>query len=445
MNSLFRQLARYRRFDISGSISGTVLVNFGSAGLTALSSIAFARILGITNFGLYVYVVSAIGLVGSLAALGLPTLITREVAAWAAMGEWRRFNGMIRFSILATAISSVLFGVLMLVFSRFLGRITATPGFFTALALGVGIMVIQSVDLASASALQGMHVVARSLVPQGIVLPACLILYALSVHGLHKPLDAVHLLAVQLMVGVLLDIYQLASLARWRPRASIGLGREIHAVTWLRNALPFLGNGILFIINTQADTLLLGYFRGGGSSGIYQVGTRGAQLVVLSLGAIATAMQPRIAALHVSGNHRGIARVVTHMSRLAFLVAMVGAVFLLVFGSPLIRLLFGPGFVAAASVLSILVLARLVNAGTGSLGPYLAMTGKERLLMKGLAVEGAANILLNILLIPRWGLNGSAFATGTSMSVVDVALAFYVYRRWGIDTSILGVGKSSAS
>ena len=442
MTLLFRQLARLRRFDASGSISGTVLVNFGSASLTALSSVVFARRLGIGDFGLYVYVVSVMGLVGSIAALGLPTLITRNIAAWAATADWRRFNGMMRFGVLATLASALLFGVILLGCSVFMGKIRATPGFSAAIWLGVGIMVVQCVDVAVAGILQGMHVVARSLIPQAIIVPICLILFVMLMWALHRPVDAVKLLAVQLGTGVGLEIYQLASLGWRRPAESIGGGLEINWSGWLRNALPFLGNGILFVVNTQADTLLLGYFKGSESAGIYQVGTRGAQLVVLCLGAIATAMQPRLAGLHVSGDQRAISRIVTSMTRLAFVVAAVGAAFLFAFGKLLIHDLFGPGFIPAVSVLFILVLARLVNASVGSLGPYLAMTGKETLMLKGLAGEAGLNIILNILLIPHWGLNGSAFATGISMSVVNLSQAFYVYRRWGVDTSFIGIRKS---
>jgi O-antigen/teichoic acid export membrane protein len=169
MNFLARQLARFRRFDKNGSVSGTILVNFGAAGLSALSSIVFARILRIADFGLYVYAVSAIGLVGSLAALGLPTLITRETAAFAATADWKKFNGMLRFGMLAPLVSSLLFGVVLLLCGPFLGKISETPGFFVALELSAGIMVVQCVDLTIAGLLQGMHAVARSLIPQGIV------------------------------------------------------------------------------------------------------------------------------------------------------------------------------------------------------------------------------------------------------------------------------------
>ena len=156
MTSITNLLIRFKHFDKGGSVSGTVVVNFASAGLSALSSVVFARLLGITNYGLYVYVISATGLVGGIATLGLPTFITRQSAAWAATEDWQQFNGIIRFGILASLISSGIFGILLFACSRFLGRISSTPGFAIAVSLGIGIMILQCLDTSIAGALQGM-------------------------------------------------------------------------------------------------------------------------------------------------------------------------------------------------------------------------------------------------------------------------------------------------
>lgn len=431
-------LARFKRFDRGGSVSGTVIVNFASAGLSALTSVVFARILGITNYGLYVYVISATGLVGGIATLGLPTYITRQTAAWNAVEDWKQFNGIIRFGVSASLISSCSFGALLLTLSAFLGRITATPGFFIALSLGIGVMILQCLDVTIAGALQGMHLIARSLVPQAIILPSSLIVFALSTYFLHKHPDAAMLLSAQLSISLVVEIYQLLSLRRSRPLACIGRGYVITVSKWLRGSFPFWGNGILFLINIQADTMLLGYYKGGNSAAIYMVGTRGAQLVVLTLGAIATAIQPRIAALHSSGDRFGMARMLTHTTRLGFMIATTVATFLFIFAKPLIQLLYGPAFAASISVLFILVIARLVNASVGSLAPYLAMTGKEYLLFKALVMESIANVVLNCFLIPKWGMNGSAFATGISMALTNLSIAYYIYMKWDIDVSIVG-------
>lgn len=438
------QLARVRRFDASRSISGTVAVNFASAAILMVLSIALARILGVSDFGLYVYIASIAGAASSIAALGLPTLITRQVSAWRSTGEWTKLNGIIAFGAGATLISAVVCGLLLYACSGFFGKITSTPRFSVALLLGVGIMAVRSVDLTLAGALQGLHVVARSLIPQSLVVPSGVLGFAWVLHSMHRPVNAVELLTVQLVASVVAESYQIVNLARFRPLLSKGCKIEVHAATWVLSALPFLGTGLLFVINTRIDILLLGFYRGSSSAGIYQVGARAALLVVLSLGAIVTAIQPRIASLHASGDNTGVARIVTNTTRLAFFVALLGGILLYIFGAPIIRVLLGESFITAVPVLQILIIGRLVNAGVGSLSPYLAMTGKERLLMMGVAAEATLNVVLNIILIPRWGLDGAAFASAISLAVVNIFQAVHVYRRWGVDTSILGLRRLAA-
>ena len=352
-------------------------MNVVSAILMALTSIVLARVLGIVGYGLYVYVISATGLVGVLATLGMPTLITRQTAIWIAESQWKLFNGIILFGGIMAIVSSCLFGAILLACSPFLGRISSTHDFRLALGLAIGVMILQSLDRMAAAALQGMHIIVRSLVPRIVVLPACLIVFAISAYLLHMNVDAVLLLTAQFCIAFVLVIYQLHNLFRRRPADSRGMSYTLLPMPWLRNSLPFLGNGILFVINTQVDVLLLGYFKGGNSAAIYQVGSRGAQLLVLALGAIATAIQPRLVALYVSGDHAGVNRLVTYTTRLGFVMALIVRWCWSASGQPIIRQLYGPSFVAAAMVLSIVVLARLVNASMGSLGPFLNMTGRE--------------------------------------------------------------------
>ena len=52
--------------------------------------------------------------------------------------------------------------------------------------------------------------------------------------------------------------------------------------------------------------------------------------------------------------------------------------------------------------------------------------------------SAAINVSLNLLLIPRYGLNGAAAATALGSLVWNVLLSYFVYRRLGF-YSVLGV------
>lgn len=96
--------------------------------------------------------------------------------------------------------------------------------------------------------------------------------------------------------------------------------------------------------------------------------------------------------------------------------------------------LFGPEFEVGASVLVILALGQFVNVSTGSVGFVLIMTGRERMARNNAAVAAGVNIVLQVLLIPRFGAVGAAIATAVSVALLNLTAAYLVHRSLGIWT-----------
>ena len=68
------------------------------------------------------------------------------------------------------------------------------------------------------------------------------------------------------------------------------------------------------------------------------------------------------------------------------------------------------------------------------------MTQYAGLAMRGVGISAGANVILNALLVPRFGMDGAAVATATSVALVNVILFFWVRRQVGISSSVLGRG-----
>jgi O-antigen/teichoic acid export membrane protein len=66
------------------------------------------------------------------------------------------------------------------------------------------------------------------------------------------------------------------------------------------------------------------------------------------------------------------------------------------------------------------------------------MTGHERDAAFGITVGATANVILNALLIPRWGMEGAAIATGFSLLLWNVILVVRTRQRLGIRPTALG-------
>ena len=96
--------------------------------------------------------------------------------------------------------------------------------------------------------------------------------------------------------------------------------------------------------------------------------------------------------------------------------------------------LYGPGFREGATALAILATSHLVNVSCGLVGWILLAGGRARTLLINNAVAAPFNIVLGLILIPRFGLVGTALAVLGSvvlingMAILEVWLGYRVSR-----------------
>ena len=192
------------------------------------------------------------------------------------------------------------------------------------------------------------------------------------------------------------------------------------------------------VINTQTDILMLAALRGSESAGVYQAAARGAELVAFSLVIVNMAIQPTISRLHTDGDIQRLQRVVTMAARVTLALALPVALVLIFLARPILGWVFGGEFERGALCLAILCGAQLVNVVAGPVALILNMTGYERDSAIGMMVGVLTNLTLNALLIPRWDIEGAAFATGLSLALWNLVLIGILRRRIGVSTTVIG-------
>ena len=122
--------------------------------------------------------------------------------------------------------------------------------------------------------------------------------------------------------------------------------------------------------------------------------------------------------------------------RAIFAASLLVALSYLFFGKSIIRLLYGYKYVPAYAPLLILTIGQLINAGAGSVGNVLSMTGNQTDALKGHIISAFFNIILCFILIPRFGIIGAAISTATSLLLWNVILIAFLKRRSGFRTSV---------
>lgn len=403
-----------------------------------VASILLARWLGADGYGVYATAMAVLLFLGVPTTLGLPNLVIRLLASYRVHEEWGLMRGLMqRVNMIVLLLAIFLAGsgaVVVLALGERLAPVQTH-----ALLWAMALLPLVTLGALRAAALRGLHHVVLGQLPESLVMPGLFIalLAAWSFAGAaFTPEIAVALrfaaVAAAFAVGAWLLLRRLPVQVR---RAA----SRYETASWARSAVPLLFIGGMVIINTQTDVLMLAAIQGSESAGVYQATARGAELVALSLVVVNVTIQPVISRLYAAGEMHRLQRVLTAAARGTLAIALPAALVLALFGRPILGLVFGQEFERGALCLAILCGAQVVNAGAGSVGAILTMTGYERDSALGIGLGAFTNVGLNAILVPLWDIEGAALATGMSLLVWNVVLAVRVRQRLSLDSTALGI------
>jgi O-antigen/teichoic acid export membrane protein len=203
---------------------------------------------------------------------------------------------------------------------------------------------------------------------------------------------------------------------RWRPdrgyiKAAFSYGVRVH----IGNVLGFLGY--------RLDVFILDAYKSTAAVGLYSAGVVIAERLWMPSQAVSTALFPRIAEEKDESVRRSITPLIARNT--LWLTAVFAALFF-VFSNPIVTLLYSSKFGQSAGVLRYLLIGIVAFGPARVLGNDIAARGRPLVnsLIAGLSV--ALNLGLNLVLIPRYGISGAAWASSVSYSLLFVlTVAFY--------------------
>jgi len=186
-------------------------------------------------------------------------------------------------------------------------------------------------------------------------------------------------------------------------KKGIGYGWKAH----LSNILAFL--------NYRLDMFLINAFLNPASVGLYSVSVSIAEKLWMLSQSVSLVMLPRVSELKDDEDTR---RKLTPMiSRWVLLVTLLTAVVLAVVSPWIIKIIFGEEFKESAVALQILLPGIVVGSVSRVLSNDIAARGRPEINMYVALLTVAVNVICNIVLIPRMGINGAALATSISYSL----------------------------
>lgn len=387
-----------------------------------------ARSLGQDALGRYALAYAVLSLLSLLSLFGFRAALTRFVAVHLADAEPARVRALVRFTLIVATAASVLLGALLAILASPLADLFHDPGLATAFRVaGAALPAFTFRDLALA-AIQGWRS-QRAFALVGwfyepiarFVLTAATLALGLGLGG------AFGALLVGAWTAALAAGVALARRVRPTPRARVVLDvRGVLTFSFVSWGTTLASTGLIW-----ADTLLLGGLADTGAVGTYTVASRLVSLAVFVMAPVNALFAPHFAHLHHSGDMARLATTYASATNWILRLSLPAFVVLVVYPSQLLEL-FGPGFRTGAEVTVVLAVGQLVNAGTGPCGTLLNMSGRVLLNLVNNSVILLLNIVLNVLLIPPYGIVGAGVAWSVSLVLVNLVRLLQVRLLMGI-------------
>ncbi|MDH4137000.1 MAG: flippase [Anaerolineae bacterium] len=423
--------------DVLTAAKGGGIIFFGSLFSYAsrfVFGIIVARSIGADGYGLYDLGVTVALILTGLSLLGLPGGIVRFLPAAIRKRDETRVWGILQVSVaLAGSVSLVLalaiFGLADLLAENLFHKPALAPILRIA-SICIPLTAVGSIIMA---ALQSFKEMQYQVYADSILFNVAKI--GLTVLALSAGLGAAGVLVaftVALVVEDILLLYYLNHLFPLRRplRAARRNVREL-----LVFSLPLWLTRFVATFGRQAELVLLGMLGTIVSVGVYSASLRIQAIGNLLLGAVQTAAQPIISDLHHRGEHAQLNRLYRTLTKWSLLFNLPFFLTMILFARPVLAI-FGQDFTAGVLVMIIVAVGTLVDAGTGICGSMISMTGYSKLKFCNSVASLILRMILDLLLIPVWGMVGAAVATGLAIAILNVVCLLEVYwllRYWPYD------------
>jgi O-antigen/teichoic acid export membrane protein len=425
---LLKRLIRdsHSRELIRGS-SLAMAFRLGGALMNYLLNFAIARLFGASVVGAFAIATTVVLVLGMLSRLGLDRAIVRFIAAGFARGNpdiaarqfWIGFWVII---LLGSLFAAATFVMADLIAASVFGK----PHLAMALRWVAPAVAGASLALYTAESLRGLKRIGEFAFLRYVLVPTLsvplLFVFVQWIEPSLVPMASfLFATAITALTGLLLIARQLPTAA---PLAKAGM------VSMVAIALPMLLSNSMGMIISWTDILMLGRFVTEEQVGIYSITFKLAFVTAIVLNAVNSISTPKFAEMYAQGHLAELGSIMRQTTRLLFLTAVPVLLVLIILGQSLLGL-FGVEFKAGYSALVILIVGQFISTISGPVGNLLQMTGNERVFLKIVAAAATANVVLNLVLIPSYGIVGAAIASAITLSANNVACVIVIRRKFG--------------
>ncbi len=397
--------------------------------------IFISRKLGEEGIGIYNLSLAILGILVMIGCMGFNTSVVRFVSQYAANSQigliGKLFSAMIRFTIPL----SIFMGLGLFLLAPYLAiDVYKDPELqlpFRITGLIVPFMVMGTINVEFIRGFKLVHIseLFRNLFTQFVSMVGLLAVSFVALYN-HYPLI---FYGIGWMLSALYTTLFITKLIKRKLPESSDVNEHFSLKYHLAISLPMILTSFIQLINGKVDTVMIGVYETTAIVGVFSVAYKISDITNFALGALKTIAMPKISELFWAGKMDELNKVVQYSTRVIFLFSAPVCIVLFFFPEFVLSFV-REEFISGARTLQIFAVTQLVNALSGMVAVFLNMTGNQVYFTRLVAVTTSLNIILNLIFIPLYGMEGAAIATLISVVAWNVTGALFIYKRYSITT-----------
>jgi O-antigen/teichoic acid export membrane protein len=428
MFSIYLNLFKDSFFVFGCRLVGAVLV--------FLTQVLLARWMGATELGIYVVCFSWGILLSIVTGLGYPAAALRVIGQGLAHEDWHHIRGFIKQGRQIVAGVGLVAGGLGLALALILGTREVIPaGYvmpFIIAMLSVPVFSTLRLNLRIAHAMSWFKL---AFLPNVALRPLVFILIVYAAWQVGIQLTSSIAMLLQLIALCLITIGQFSILKPLLNRELKEVQPRYESRLWLSTATPLLLITLFTQFFPEVSVVLVGSMLPADEVAVFNASFRTSLFIAFGLNAVNAIMIPRVSKLYAAGDREALQQLVMISTHLRFWSALFAVLVLALYGD-YVLVLFGEEFVMGYEALMILALSQLVLAAIGPVDVLLSVTGFQKQCLRVFALALALTVILNLILVPLYGITGAAIAVFLVVAYWAIWLHKLVVRHLEIDPSL---------
>jgi len=183
-------------------------------------------------------------------------------------------------------------------------------------------------------------------------------------------------------------------------------------------SFPLFLTVFLSLIVNQTDIIMLGYFVDSKDVGVYSIAYRLSQLVFIISISFVGIFAPIVSELHSKKKIKRLRSLLKTVARWVLTISLPIFIILVIYPAKILGL-FGEEFLGGVDVLYVLSFSALLSSVISLSGYIITMSGRVKLALVNSLCAALLNVVLNLLLIPKYGTMGAAISTAISITALN--------------------------